>query len=308
VGAGEIIGESPAIRHVLALVDQVAATTATVLIHGESGTGKELVARAVHGRSPRRDQPFIRVNCAALPETLLESEMFGYERGAFTGAAARKQGRFELADGGTLLLDEVADLSAATQAKLLRVLQEGEFERLGGTRTLKVDVRIVAATNQDLALLVKERRFREDLFYRLDVIAIEVPPLRERAEDVPLLAQHFLRVFAAKNHRELHGFTETALAQLRAYPWPGNVRELEHVVERAVILARGKRLDLADLPSAVSRAEPAARVVPIPLGMPLGEVQQRLIEETLRLTKGNKELAAKFLGIASRTIYRKLKE
>jgi two-component system response regulator HydG len=308
VGAGEIIGESAQIRDVLALVDRVAPTSATILVHGESGTGKELVARALHGRSPRRDQPFIPVNCAALPETLLESELFGYERGAFTGAMARKQGRFELADGGTLLLDEAGDLSLATQAKLLRVLQEGEFERLGGTKALKVDVRIVAATNHDLAALVKERRFREDLFYRLNVIAIEVPPLRERTEDVPLLAQHFLRVFAAKNHRELLGFTETALAQLCAYAWPGNVRELEHVVERAVILARGKRLDLADLPSVVSQAEPATRVVPIPLGMPLGEVEQRLIEETLRLTKGNKELAAKFLGIASRTIYRKLKE
>ena len=308
VGAGEIIGESAAIRQVLALVNQVAPTAATVLIQGESGTGKELVARALHDGSPRSGLPFIRVNCAALPETLLESELFGYERGAFTGAATRKQGRFELADGGTLLLDEAGDLSAATQAKLLRVLQEGEFERLGGTKTLKVDVRLVAATNQDLALLVTQRRFREDLYYRLNVIAIEIPPLRNRAEDIPLLAGHFLRVHAAKNHREIDGFTEAALGRLRAYPWPGNVRELEHAVERAVILTRGKLLDLADLPPAVSQVEPATRVVPIPLGMPLSEVEQRLIEETLRLTKGNKELAAKFLGIASRTIYRKLKE
>ena len=309
VGAGEIIGESPAIRQVLALVNQVAPTAATVLIQGESGTGKELVARALHDGSPRSGLPFIRVNCAALPEALLESELFGYERGAFTGAAARKEGRFELADGGTLLLDEAGDLSGATQAKLLRVLQEGEFERLGGTKTLKVDVRIVAATNQDLALLVRERRFREDLYYRLNVIAIEIPPLRDRAEDIPLLSGHFLRLHAAKNHREIDGFTEAALSRLRAYPWPGNVRELEHAVERAVILTRGTLIDLVDLPPAVSQAEPpAARVVPIPLGMPLIEVEQLLIEETLRLTKGNKELAAKFLGIASRTIYRKLKE
>jgi two-component system response regulator HydG len=308
VGAGGIVGQSPAIRQVLALVGQVAPTSATVLIQGESGTGKELVARALHEGSPRRGRPFIRVNCAALPETLLESELFGYERGAFTGAAARKEGRFELADGGTLLLDEVGDLSALTQAKLLRVLQEGEFERLGGTKTLKVDVRIVAATNQDLARLVAERRFREDLFYRLNVITIGIPPLRERAEDIPLLAQHFLRVHVARNHRELDGFTEAALAALRAYSWPGNVRELEHAVERAVILARGPLVDVSDLPAGVSQAEPTARVVPIPLGMPLEEVEQRLIEETLRLTKGNKELAAKFLGIASRTIYRKLKE
>ena len=308
VGAGEIIGESPAIRQLLALVKRVAPASATALIQGESGTGKELVARALHEGSPRRGRPFIRVNCAALPETLLESELFGYERGAFTGASARKEGRFELADGGTLLLDEVGDLSAATQAKLLRVLQEGEFERLGGTKTVKVDVRIVAATNQDLALLVRERRFREDLYYRLNVITIEIPPLRERGEDIPLLAQHFLRVHAAKNHRELQGFTEAALDKLRAYPWPGNVRELEHAVERAVILTRGNLIDLADLPPAVSQAEPATRVVSIPVGMPLDEVEQRLIEETLRLTKGNKELAAKLLGIASRTIYRKLKE
>ncbi|OGL14699.1 MAG: Fis family transcriptional regulator [Candidatus Rokubacteria bacterium RIFCSPLOWO2_12_FULL_71_19] len=308
VGAGEIIGESPAIRQVLALVSQVAPTAATVLIQGESGTGKELVARALHEGSPRSGRPFIQVNCAALPETLLESELFGYERGAFTGAAARKEGRFELADGGTLLLDEAGDLTAATQAKLLRVLQEGEFERLGATKTVKVDVRLVAATNQNLALLVKERRFREDLYYRLNVITIEIPPLRERGEDILLLAGHFLRVHAAKNRRDIDGFTEAALARLRAYPWPGNVRELEHAVERAVILTRGKMIDLGDLPPAVGQAEPATRVVPIPLGMPLDEVEQRLIEETLRLTKGNKELAAKFLGIASRTIYRKLKE
>ena len=308
VGAGEIIGESPAIRQVLALVSQVAPTAATVLIQGESGTGKELVARALHEGSPRSGRPFIRVNCAALPETLLESELFGYERGAFTGAAARKEGRFELADGGTLLLDEAGDLTAATQAKLLRVLQEGEFERLGATKTVKVDVRLVAATNQNLALLVKERRFREDLYYRLNVITIEIPPLRERGEDILLLAGHFLRVHAAKNRRAIDGFTEAALLRLRAYPWPGNVRELEHAVERAVILTRGKMIDLGDLPPAVGQAEPATRVVPIPLGMPLDEVEQRLIEETLRLTKGNKELAAKFLGIASRTIYRKLKE
>ncbi|MBI1892941.1 MAG: sigma-54-dependent Fis family transcriptional regulator, partial [Candidatus Rokubacteria bacterium] len=307
-GAGEIIGESPAIRQLLALVKQVAPASATVLIDGESGTGKELVARALHEGSPRRERPFIRVNCAALPETLLESELFGYERGAFTGAVARKEGRFELADGGTLLLDEVGDLSAATQAKLLRALQDGEFERLGGTKSLKADVRIVAATNQDLASLVKQHRFREDLYYRLNVITIRIPPLRERVEDIPLLAQHFLRLYAAKNHRTLDGFTEAALARLRAYPWPGNVRELEHAVERAVILVRGTLIDVADLPPAISQTEAVTRVVSIPIGMPLDEVEQRLIEETLKLTKGNKELAAKLLGIASRTIYRKLRE
>jgi two-component system response regulator HydG len=306
--AGDVIGESPAIRGVLALVRQVAPTAATVLIQGESGTGKELVARALHDQSHRRGRPFVRVNCAALPETLLESELFGYEKGAFTGAGGRKEGRFQLADGGTLLLDEVGDLSLLTQAKLLRVLQEGEFEPLGATRTVKADVRVVAATNQDLAQLVKEKRFREDLYYRLQVITVTVPPLRERREDVSLLAQHFLRRFAARNHRAMEGFTGAALGRLLDYPWPGNVRELEHAIERAVILGRGPLVDVGDLPDAIARTEPCARVIPIPLGMPLGEVEQRLIEETLRLTKGNKVLAAKLLGIASRTIYRKLKE
>jgi two-component system response regulator HydG len=307
-GAGELIGQSPAIRDVLDLVRQVAPAAATVLIQGESGTGKELVARALHDLSHRRGKPFVRVNCAALPETLLESELFGYEKGAFTGAVGRKDGRFQLADGGTLLLDEVGDLSSLTQAKLLRVLQEGEFEPLGATRTIKVDVRVVAATNQDLAQLVREKRFREDLYYRLQVITVTVPPLRDRPEDIPLLALHFLRRFATKNHRELEGFTDAALNGLRNYSWPGNVRELEHAVERGVILARGRLLDVSDLPETVTQTEPAARVVPIPIGMPLDEVEQRLIDETLRQTKGDKELAAKLLGIASRTIYRKLKE
>lgn len=307
-GASELVGASRAILDVLALVKQVAPASTTVLIWGESGTGKEVVARVLHRFSPRREQPFVSLNCAALPEALLESELFGYEKGAFTGAVGRKRGRFELADGGTLLLDEVGDLSVAAQAKLLRVLQEGEFEPLGATRSVRVDVRVVAATNQDLAQLVRERRFREDLFYRLHVITVSLPPLRERREDIPLLAQHFLRRYAAKNQREIGGVTEAALAKLVDYAWPGNVRELEHVVERGVILARGRLLDLEDLPATVAQTEPAARVIPIPVGMPLDEVEQRLIEETLRRSKGDKELAAKLLGIASRTIYRKLKE
>ena len=307
-GAGEMIGTSPAILDVLRLVKQVAPTSATVLIQGESGTGKELVARALHELSPRREKPFVTVNCAALPETLLESELFGHEKGAFTGAVGRRSGRFELADGGTLLLDEVGDLSPLAQAKVLRVLQEGEFEPIGGMRTLKVDVRILAATNQDLLGLVRDKRFREDLYYRLQVISVTVPPLRERREDIGLLAQHFLRRYAAKNHRTLDGFTEAALAGLVDYPWPGNVRELEHAIERATILTRGPFVEVTDLPEAVAHAEPSARVVSIPIGMPLDEVEQRLIGETLKLTKGNKELAAKLLGIASRTIYRKLKE
>jgi two-component system response regulator HydG len=305
--AGQIIGSSPAMHHTLDLVGQVAPSAATVLIQGESGTGKELIANAIHHGSPRRDRPFIKINCAALPETLLESELFGYERGAFTGAVARKEGRFELADGGTLFMDEIGDLSPATQAKLLRVLQEGEFERLGGTRTLKVDIRLVAATNADLATLVREKRLREDLFYRLNVITIQLPPLRERREDIPLLAQHFLRRFAAKNVKAITGFTDEAMDVLQTYAWPGNVRELENVVERAVVLTRSSMISPADFPETVVGSDQAARHLVISIGTPLEEVEDRLIEETLRYTKGDKTLAAKLLGIATRTIYRRMK-
>jgi two-component system, NtrC family, response regulator HydG len=317
---GNMIGVSPAFRRMMTLVQQVADSSATVLIQGESGTGKELVARAIHERSPRRNGPFVAVNCAALPETLLESELFGYERGAFTGAAGRKEGRFELADGGTLFLDEVADLSPVTQPKILRVLQEGEFERVGGTKTIRVDVRIVTATNQDLAALVRDRRFREDLFYRLNVITIVAPPLRDRKEDIPVIAQHFLRVYAAKNNRSLEGFSEEALGCLEAYSWPGNVRELENVVERAVVLARGAKVEQSDLPDSVAERpvmllrEPTGEGAPIGegffkvrVGTPLAEVQQRLLEETLRFTKGNKALAARILRIDPKTVFRKLK-
>jgi two-component system, NtrC family, response regulator HydG len=319
---GNIIGVSPAWVATMTLVDQVANSSATVLIHGESGTGKELVARAIHDRSSRRNGPFVAVNCAALPETLLESELFGYEKGAFTGAASRKEGRFELADGGTLFLDEVADLSPVTQPKILRVLQEGEFERLGGTKTSKVDVRVVTASNQDLAALVKEKRFREDLFYRLNVITITVPPLRERREDVAVLAQFFLRIYAAKNNRTLVGFSEDALRCFESYPWPGNVRELENVVERAVVLARGQTVEVGDLPDKVTaraivleRPAPAEGgdgggtegVLRIRVGTPLADVEQRMLEETLRMTRGNKTLTAKLLGIDPKTVFRKLK-
>ena len=319
---GNLIGVSPAFRSMMTLVDQVANSSATVLIHGESGTGKELVARAIHDRSPRRSGPFVAVNCAALPETLLESELFGYEKGAFTGAGGRKEGRFELADGGTLFLDEVADLSPVTQPKILRVLQEGEFERLGGTKTIKVDVRIVTASNQDLAVLVKEKRFREDLFYRLNVIGVTAPPLREKREDVAVLAQHFLRVYAAKNNRTLAGFSDDALRCLEGYAWPGNVRELENVVERAVVLARGNTVEVGDLPDKITenaivleRPAPGETagdgggegMLRIRVGTPLAEVEQRMLEETLRMTRGNKTLTAKLLGIDPKTVFRKLK-
>jgi two-component system response regulator HydG len=304
---GAVIGASPAFRRMMTLIEQVADSSATVLVQGESGTGKEGAARLIHQRSARRAGPFVAVNCAALPEPLLESELFGYEKGAFTGAAGRKEGRFELADGGTLFLDEVADLSLVTQPKILRVLQEGAFERVGGTRTVRVDVRIVAATNQDLAQLVRDRRFREDLYYRLKVITVNVPPLRERREDVRLLAEHFLRLYAAKNNRVLGGFTGEALPRLEGYSWPGNVRELENVVERAVVLARGASLDVTDLPEEVAGATPLPEgVMSVRLGTPLAEVEKRLLEATLRATKGNKTLTARLLGIDVRTVARKL--
>ena len=323
---GNMIGVSPAFRQMMTLIRQVADSSATVLIQGESGTGKELVARAIHDGSPRHAGPFVAVNCAALPETLLESELFGYEKGAFTGAAGRKEGRFELADGGTLFLDEVADLSPLTQPKILRVLQEGEFERVGGTRTLRVDVRIVTATNQDLAQLVRDKRFREDLYYRLNVITVTTPPLRERREDIRVLAQHFLRVYAAKNNRALEGLSDEALGCLEAYRWPGNVRELENVIERAVVLARGAVIEVGNLPGNVTersvtftRAEPAAAapaapgavpdgVFTIRIGTPLAEIEQRVLEETLRFAKGNRTVTAKLLGIDPKTVFRKLKQ
>jgi two-component system, NtrC family, response regulator HydG len=304
---GQMIGGSPAFRRMLTLVEQVADSSATVLIAGESGSGKELVARTIHERSARRNGPFVAVNCAALPETLLESELFGYEKGAFTGAAGRKEGRFELANSGTLFLDEVADLSLVTQPKILRVLQEGEFERLGGTRLLQVDVRIVAATNQDLAEMVKDKRFREDLYYRLNVITIRVPPLRERHEDIRLLAQYYLRIYGAKNGRKLEGFSSEAIERLESYAWPGNVRELENLIERCVILARKDRIDAEDLPEEVMGVKRPPRDAILELvGTPLAEIEQRLLDETLRITGGNKTQAAKLLGIDVRTVARKL--
>jgi two-component system, NtrC family, response regulator HydG len=313
-----LVGQSPLFRATIDLVRQVAASNATVLIQGESGTGKELVARAIHELSPRNSGPFVAINCAAIPETILESELFGYERGAFTGANARKEGRFDRAHRGTLFLDEVAEMSPSVQAKILRVVQDGEFERLGGTSTVKVDVRMVAATNRELAKEVAANRFREDLFYRLNVVAITLPPLRDRLDDVPLLADHFLRKFAAKHGRELLGLSREALAAFQHYSWPGNVRELENTIERAVVLSRGGLIGLDDLPAPLregsgsdARAPGPAdaeggRSVVVPLGTPLDEVERRLIRETLRYTRGDKTLAARLLGIAPRTIYRKM--
>ena len=311
----DMMGSHPSIRRVKEMVLQVAPTSATVLILGESGTGKELVANALHEASERAGKAMVKVNCAALPENLLESELFGYERGAFTGAVGRKEGRFKLADGGTLFLDEIGDMPLVLQPKILRVLQESEFERVGGTETLKVDARIVASTNADLLTAVAEKRFRGDLYYRLNVITILLPSLRDRRSDIPFLADHFLQRFAAKNNRPVIAFSREALDAMSNYHWPGNVRELENMVERAVVLSRGEILSVDDLPANVARGEPTngeeqmasdLPLINLEVGTPLAEVERRVILETLRHTGGDKSAAARLLGIATRTIYRKL--
>ena len=308
---GRMVGQSHAVRRVLDIVAQVAPSSATVLILGESGTGKELVADAIHAMSPRRARALVKVNCAAIPDTLLEAELFGYERGAFTGAATRKEGRFAAATGGTLFLDEVGTMSLPVQAKLLRVLQDGAFEPLGSNRTHRADCRLVAATNSDIRLAVQEGRFREDLYYRLNVIAVSLPPLRDRREDIPLLAQHFLLQYSAKDRKAVEGISPEALAALQGYGWPGNVRELEHAVERAVVLARGRFIEVEHLPDPVrallpTRASDTVDTIAIPVGTPLDTVERLLIGEALRRTGGNRQKAAGLLGIATRTIYRKL--
>ena len=306
-GARPLIAESPAMQRVLALVAQVAPTDATVLITGETGTGKELIARRIHTLSPRREAPFIAVNCAAIPEHLLESELFGYEKGAFTGATRRKPGRFELADGGTLFLDEVAELTPAAQAKLLRVLQEREVERLGGTRPIAVDTRVVAATNQDLAAQVRARKFREDLYYRLNVVTLALPPLRERAEDILPLAAHFLAAHARQLGKRLDGLSADASSLLRTYPWPGNVRELEHAVQRAAILARGPEVSAADLALPSGNGAPGSLAVP-PENTTLADLERHWILGTLERCGGNQREAAARLGIDRSTLYRKLRQ
>ena len=303
-----MIGKSESFGQIIEMILQIAPTEISVLITGESGTGKELIARALHDRSRRSDGPFLAVNCAALPESILESELFGYEPGAFTGAVKRREGRFEAAHRGTLFLDEISDLAPQVQVKLLRVLQEGSFERLGSNVPIKVDVRMVAATNADLKLLVEEGRFREDLFYRLNVITIDLPPLRERSEDIPLLASHFLERYAQKNHKDVKGFSPRALELLSAYTWPGNVRELENAVERAVVLCRGETIDAEDLPRDIAERAQERSDITFSVGTPLKEVERRMIEATLAFTKGDKRLAAQLLGIATRTIYRRLSE
>ncbi|MDA8124204.1 MAG: sigma-54 dependent transcriptional regulator [Deltaproteobacteria bacterium] len=305
-----IIGRSAPMKALLETLAMVAPTDATVLIMGESGTGKEVVANAIHHNSPRAPQPFIKVSCAALPETLLESELFGHEKGAFTGAVARREGRFQMAHGGTIFLDEVGEMSQATQTKLLRVLQEREFEPLGGARTIQVDIRVIAATNRDLEAQVKKGRFREDLYYRLNVVPLTVPPLRERREDIPLLADHFLSLFREKNRKTIKALSGKALDLLVRYDWPGNVRELENCIERAVILARDEVVLPADLPSQVfmQPQEPGGTALSLAYGTTLDEMEKALIVKTLGETGGNRTRTAEILGINRRTLQNKLKQ
>ncbi len=306
----KIIGKSRKMRELFDTLSLVAPTDATILILGESGTGKELVANAIHHNSFRKSQPFIKISCSALPETLLESELFGHERGAFTGAIARREGRFQLAHRGTIFLDEVGEMSPTTQMKLLRVLQEKEFEPLGSVQTLKVDVRVIAATNKDLDQEVKKGRFREDLFYRLNVVPISLPPLRERKEDIPALAQHFFEVYRDKNQKGVKEISNKTMDLLSRYDWPGNIRELENCLERAVIMARGEVIAPADLPPPIqvlSRKE-EGQTLDFPSGISLEEVERALILKTLEETGGNRSRAAEILGINRRTLLNKLKE
>jgi DNA-binding NtrC family response regulator len=298
-----IIGDSKQMQDVLDTVSRVAPSDATVMIYGESGTGKELIAKAIHDASPRRDKALIQLSCAALPETLLESELFGYEKGAFTGAAGSKPGRFELADGGSLFLDEIGDITPTVQVKLLRVLEQKTFERLGGSKTIEVDVRLIGATNRDLPEMVKQGDFREDLFYRLNVIPIDMPPLRERRDDIRLLADHFMKRYAPGKK-----LSAEVVRMMEDYPWPGNVRELQNAIERAAILSGNGMIRVEDLPDELGRRQPLASgsfKLP-PEGIPLEQVERDLISQALMRTGGNKTRAAELLGISRHTLLYRL--
>jgi two-component system, NtrC family, response regulator AtoC len=305
-GLENIIGESSVMKEIFEIVRQVAPTRATVLLGGESGTGKEIIAKAIHQLSPRARQPFVTVNCAALAPTLLESELFGHERGAFTGAHERRIGRFEQAQGGTLFLDEIGEIEAAIQVKLLRFLGERTFERVGSNKTLTADVRLIAATNKDLEELVKAGKFREDLFFRLRVVEVHLPPLRERASDIPLLAQSFLREFARENNKPVNEFTADTLELLLNYSWPGNVRELRTAIEHAVVLCRGEKISARDLPPSARGSRSDAIRLPAGNDLTIKEAEKQLIERALKDTNGNRTFAAKKIGISRRTFHRKL--
>jgi transcriptional regulator with PAS, ATPase and Fis domain len=302
-----IIGKSESMKKIFEVVRQVSPSKASVLITGESGVGKEMIADAVHYNSPRKDKPLIKVHCAALTETLLESELFGHERGAFTGAVARKRGRFELAHLGTIFLDEIGEISQSVQIKLLRVLQDKQFERVGGEETIEVDVRIIAATNRDLKEAIEKGEFREDLFYRLNVVNIHIPPLRERKEDIPLLVAVFLKEFARENDKNIEGLEPKARMILYNYPWPGNVRELRNCIESAVVMSKSGILTVDDLPPHV-RADLETDTVRLSIGMSLADAEKEVIRATLAAQNGNKSRAADVLGIGRKTLHRKLQE
>jgi len=312
-----IIGNTPAMRELVALLRRIAPTSATVLILGESGTGKELVANAIHNHSPRRDAPFVALNVASFPEGIIESELFGHERGAFTGASGRRAGVFEHADGGTVFLDEVGDMPLATQVKLLRTLEAGELRRLGSNEPIRVDVRLITATHQELEKLVEEGRFRLDLYYRLKVVTVSLPPLRERKADIPLFIDAFLAEFSAKHGQRITGLTDAARRALYHYHWPGNVRELRNCIENMVVLARGPFLDVDDIPADILAAVATEGLLALPpgrtptppslTGKTVREVERELIAQTLEHTQGDRSEAARMLGISERTLYRKLK-
>jgi DNA-binding NtrC family response regulator len=303
---GNILGDHPSMQQLVKTIVQVGPSRATVLIHGESGTGKELIAAAIHQNSPRKDKPFVRLNCAALAESLLESELFGHEKGSFTGAQARREGRFKQADGGTLFLDEISEVPLSMQVKLLRFLQERQFERVGGNETLTVDVRIVAATNRDLRERVKAGSFREDLFYRLNVVQLDVPPLRARKSDIPTLAQHFLTRFAKENGRDIRGFSDDALKAMLVYPWPGNVRELENAIERAVVMCGGDTIDSEHLPARGTNASVEMGLM-VP-GITLDELERMAIMQAMEAASGSTAKAAEMLGVSRRKVQYRLKE
>lgn len=307
-GMENIIGNSPEMQEVFDTVRQVASSRATVLVQGESGTGKELVAKAIHQLSSRQHGAFVPVHCAALSSTLLESELFGHEKGAFTGAAERRKGRFEMADGGTLFLDEIGEIDSSVQVKILRALEERKFERVGGQETVEVDTRLVAATNRDLKQMVADGDFREDLYYRLYVVAITLPPLRTRAGDIPLLLKHFLDEFNRENGREIEGFSPDALDALKRYEWPGNVRELRNVVEQVVVLSRGQKIGVRDLPAHVRGGESGNGGVVLSGGGTLEEMEKVAIQQALKACEGNRTRAAEQLGISRRTLHRKISE
>lgn len=305
--ADEMIGKSDSLSRVRQMIAKAAPTRASVLITGESGVGKELVAKALHQQSDRADGPFITVHCAALSDTLIESELFGFEKGAFTGAESLHKGRFELANGGTIFLDEIGEVNLATQVKLLRVLQEHTFERVGGEQSIEVDVRVVAATNRNLEEEVKAGMFREDLFYRLNVVRIEMPALRERMDDIPLLMHAFLREFNIENKKNIIGFDKASKAAMIKYSWPGNIRELKNAVESAVVMCTGDEIKMEDLPRAL-RAQSEEKTISIPIGITMDEAEKIIIQENLAANKGNKSRTADILGIGRKTLHRKLEE